>query len=50
MLVDAAFGNPMMNLVDVVANITHDDLRAELERHITPARSAGVRKLVTPCR
>lgn len=44
----ATSADPLMNLVDVAANITHDDLRAELERHVSTARSAGVRFLVTP--
>jgi hypothetical protein len=43
---DAA--NPLLNLADVAANITHDDLRAELEHHVATARSSGVRFLVTP--
>ena len=44
----AASADPLMNLVDIAANVTHGDLHADLKHHIATARSAGVRFLVTP--
>jgi TatD DNase family protein len=40
--------DPLLNLADVAANITHEDLRPDLEHHVSTAQSAGVRYLVTP--
>jgi TatD DNase family protein len=40
--------DPMANLVDFDANITHDDLRPAMGRHVTTALCAGLRYLVVP--
>ena len=39
---------PKHELVDVDANFLHDDLRADVARHIEAARSVGVTRFVTP--
>lgn len=44
----AAAADPLLNLADIAANVTHDDLRGDLEQHVATAVSAGVRYLVTP--
>lgn len=40
--------DPLMSLADIAANVAHDDLRADLEHHVSTARKAGVRFLVVP--